>query len=62
MAFGRGPRSCIGAQLARNEITKMINAVLDRLPNLRLDPEAEQPQFSGIYIRSFQPLHVVWDV
>lgn len=62
MAFGRGPRSCIGAQLARNEMTKMINAVLDRLPNLRLDPEAEQPQFSGIYMRSFQPLHVVWDV
>ena len=62
MAFGRGPRSCIGAQLARNEMICMINAVLDQLPNLRLDPNAQQPVFSGFYMRSFKPLQVVWDV
>lgn len=62
MAFGRGPRSCIGAQLARNEMTTMINAAINQLPNLRLDTSAPQPEFGGIYIRSFKPLHAVWDI
>lgn len=62
MAFGRGPRSCIGAQLARNEMTAMINTIIDRLPNLRLDESADQPAFSGFYLRSYKPLHVVWDI
>lgn len=62
MAFGRGPRSCIGAQLARNEMTTMINAAINQLPNLRLDTSAPQPEFGGIYMRSFKPLHAVWDI
>lgn len=62
MAFGRGPRSCIGAQLARSEMREMINAVMDRLPNVRLDPNAEPPKFGGGYMRSYKPLNVVWDV
>ena len=32
-------------------MTVAINAVLDRLPNLRLDPEAEAPSFIGFYER-----------
>ncbi|MCC4114706.1 cytochrome P450 [Aromatoleum toluclasticum] len=62
MAFGRGPRSCIGAQLARAEMREMLGTLLDRLPNLRLDPDATPPSFAGFYMRSFGPLNVVWDV
>lgn len=62
MAFGRGPRSCVGAQLARHEMNCMINAVLDRLPNVRLDPSAPKPEYAGFYLRSFKPLHVIWDI
>lgn len=61
MAFGRGPRSCVGAQLARVEMREMLGAVLDRLPSVRLDPEAEMPVFRGAYMRSFQPLNAIWD-
>ena len=43
MAFGTGPHQCLGMHLARMELEVGINAVLDRLPNLRLDPDAEMP-------------------
>ena len=43
MAFGTGPHQCLGMHLARMELDVGINAVLDRLPNLRLDPDAENP-------------------
>lgn len=62
MAFGRGPRSCVGAQLARSEMHAMLTAIMDRLPNLRLDPSAEPPVFSGGYMRSYKPLNVLWDI
>jgi hypothetical protein len=32
-------------------MTVAINALLDRLPNLRLDPEAEAPRLIGFYER-----------
>jgi cytochrome P450 len=36
IAFGRGPHACIGAQLARLEMRLALNALLERLPDLRL--------------------------
>jgi hypothetical protein len=30
------------------------NAVLDRLPGLRLDPDADDPQIHGLIFRSLQ--------
>ena len=41
MSFAFGPHMCLGMHLARMETTVAINAVLDRLPNVRLDPDAE---------------------
>jgi len=58
LAFNLGPRSCIGAALARAEMRDAIDALLDRLPNLRLDPEAPPPRFRHLYLRSFRPLNV----
>ncbi|GGC27010.1 cytochrome P450 hydroxylase [Paraburkholderia caffeinilytica] len=60
LAFNVGPRSCAGAQLARAEMRLALNALLDRLPDLRLDPAAEPPRFQGMFTRSFRPLNVVF--
>lgn len=51
LAFGGGPHVCIGQHLARAEMTVAISALLDRLPNLRLDPDAEPPRIIGFYER-----------
>ena len=39
-----------------------VSAVLDNLSNVRLDPEAEQPGFKSLFMRSWRPLNVVFDV
>ena len=51
VAFGGGPHVCLGQHVARAEMTVAINALLDRLPNLRLDPDDEPPRFIGFYER-----------
>ena len=47
LAFGSGPHVCLGMHVARAEMTVGLNALLDRLPNLRLDPDAEPPRDHG---------------
>ncbi|MXZ97387.1 MAG: cytochrome P450 [Acidimicrobiaceae bacterium] len=61
MAFGTGPHQCLGMHLARMELEVGINAVLDRLPNLRLDPDAGTPVISGYAFRGPQELPVLFD-
>jgi cytochrome P450 len=47
--------------LARMETRVALNALLDRLPGLRLDPEAEQPTVTGVAFRSPARLPVLFD-
>ena len=61
VTFGWGPHMCIGMHLARMETTVALNAVLDRLPGLRLDPEFEPPFVQGTAFRSPPALHVRFD-
>ena len=61
VAFGFGPHVCLGQHLARMETTVALNALFDRLPNLRLDPEAEEPHIRGLMFRSPGALPVVFD-
>jgi cytochrome P450 len=61
LAFNTGPRTCVGAGLARAEMRIALDSLMQRLRGLRLDPGAEQPAFSGIFTRSFRPLHVLFD-
>lgn len=57
LAFNVGPRTCVGAGLARAEMHDSIQKLLDRLPDLRPDPGAEPPRFSSLFMRSWRPLH-----
>ena len=47
--------------LARVETSIALNAVLDRLPNVRFDPDAEDVHISGSTFRSPRALPVVFD-
>lgn len=61
IGFAHGTHMCLGMHLARMETSVALEALLDRLPNLRLDPD-RGPQFiSGMTFRAPPALHVVWD-
>jgi cytochrome P450 len=60
MAFGFGRHFCLGSHLARLEATTALNAVFDRLPNLRLDPSQES-FVAGLAFRSPNRLPVLFD-
>jgi cytochrome P450 len=51
-SFGNGIHKCLGMHLARMEMRVLLNAVLDRLPGLRLDPDAEDVHIHGLIFRS----------
>jgi cytochrome P450 len=61
VAFGDGPHMCLGMHLARLETRVLLAAVLDRLPNLRLDPDAQDPHVHGLVFRSPPDLPVLFD-
>lgn len=60
-SFANGPHLCLGIHLARMEMRVALEAVLDRLPGLRLDPAADAPAITGLGFRSPHHLRVVWD-
>src|SRR5262249_6622340 len=62
LAFGRGPRTCVGAGLARREMFDAVSGVLDCLPGIRLDTEQPAPRFAGLFMRSFKPLHIRYEL
>ena len=58
--FSRGPHVCIGQHLARVEMTRALIALVERLPDVRLDPEMPPPQIRGIMMRVPQHLYVTF--
>ncbi|QNP74048.1 cytochrome P450 [Streptomyces roseirectus] len=61
VAFGFGPHFCPGNMLARMEEELLLDAVLDRLPGLRLAVPADQVPFKkGALIRGPESLPVTW--
>jgi len=61
ISFGDGAHKCLGMHLARMEMRVLLNAVLDRLPGLRLDPDADDPHIHGLIFRSPPNLPVRFD-
>jgi cytochrome P450 len=61
LAFAFGPHMCLGMHLARLETRVVVNAVLDRLSGLRLDPENDDAHIRGVIFRSPTALPVRFD-
>lgn len=61
LAFSVGPRTCAGAALARAEIQESAAEFLKRFPNMRLDPDAGEPELHGFLLRSYRPLRLLFD-
>jgi cytochrome P450 len=60
IGFAAGPHMCLGMHLARMETQTALGRVFDRLPGLRLDPDAPAPYISGSIFRAPPRLDVVW--
>lgn len=58
-AFGVGIHYCLGAPLTRIEAAVAIEAVLDRMPNIR--PDGEPVQVKASVLKGFEHLPVRWD-
>jgi cytochrome P450 len=58
VSFGSGPHTCLGIHLARMETRVALDAVLERLHDLRLDPAAPRPRVVGSIFRSPDALPV----
>lgn len=61
VSFAPGPHNCLGMHLARMETRVLLDRLLDRLPGLRLDPEAAPPVIAGRTFRSPAEIRVVFD-
>ena len=60
ISFGQGPHVCLGMHLARIEMRVALNLLLDRLPDLRLDPDGGDPYIRGQVFRSPTSLPVLF--
>jgi cytochrome P450 len=61
LAFASGPHICLGQHLARLEMTRAMNILLDRFPRLRLDPDYPAPFVHGGTMRSPKQIHARFD-
>ncbi len=47
LGFGMGPHRCLGLEVSKQEMIAAIEGLLDRFPNMKLDPDAPEPQLLG---------------
>jgi cytochrome P450 len=60
LGFAGGPHVCLGMHVARAEMSVAMNAVLDRLPGLELDPDAPGSRIIGLEHRGPNGIPVVF--
>ena len=61
VGWGHGVHVCLGMHLARMEMRVAMNLLIDRLPNLRFDPEADDLYIRGQVFRAPAALPVVFE-
>lgn len=61
LAFGHGIHFCVGHALARLELRVALEALLDRLPNLRVPPDGRWERDPVFFARGFDSLEITWD-
>ncbi len=61
VGFGQGNHVCLGIHFARMELRVAVEAIIEMLPNLRLDPDATDVHVSGLNSRAAVSLPCVWD-
>jgi cytochrome P450 family 142 subfamily A polypeptide 1 len=60
VAFGFGSHFCLGASLARLELTVAFETILDRLPDLRLTGDAEPANRPANFVSGYESLPVAF--
>ncbi|HEU5378392.1 MAG TPA: cytochrome P450, partial [Ktedonobacteraceae bacterium] len=60
LAFGFGPHFCLGAPLARLQVTIALEEFLNRLPSMRLAPDFEYRNINASMLHGPQNLEVCW--
>jgi len=60
LTFAHGPHVCLGVHLARLEARTALETILERLPDMRIDPN-RPPQVRGLVFRKPPTLHAAWD-
>jgi cytochrome P450 len=60
VGFAGGPHVCLGMHVARAEMLVAMNAVLDRLADIRLDPDAPAARIIGLEHRGPNGIPVVF--
>jgi hypothetical protein len=60
LAFGRGLHVCPGAPMARAEIRVALEALIHRLPRMRLADGHEPVYIASYFFRGLESLHVTW--
>jgi cytochrome P450 len=60
LAFGIGPHTCIGNNLARREIRIFLEEWMARIPDFRLTPGTVPKMTTGL-VNSMEELHLSWD-
>lgn len=58
MGFGFGPHRCLGMDVARQEMILAISGLMDRFPNMKLDPDKPKPTYRGIDHRGMSAVTV----
>jgi cytochrome P450 len=48
LGFATGPHVCLGIHVARAEMSVALQAILERLPGIRWDPDVERPRIIGL--------------
>lgn len=61
LAFGTGPHTCIGNNLARREIRIFLEEWMARIPDFYLTPGTTPKMTTGI-VNSMEELHLSWDI